>query len=449
MVRSIWTGALVVTLAWAGVSWSQQAGRSADAQKTMTVFENGRELRCRVIAGWRTASGAHAYQLNALATGETLTLVEDGPPSSFQGKTGKMCALSMKIYHWGRLQTSPAGAPVPPTHVIGEKEVRKPVIISESDPVIINVGYEPSQRPGAVNAACAPCQDKGTEKCGATCKTCQDDTGIAQVSCRCDNSETQSCGPATSGRITPVPSCTCPASPYHPATSSIVPVPQPAVAAPAPQLHRRASLPRVKRRPRLRLPVRPRRDRLRLSRDSRRCRRAPPQPRWSLPNRRRHRDPTHRLRRFPVSPRRCPPHRVRYRRLQPCPARLQSRRRNRHCRQTRVCLPLLRPRRQSPHPVHCRFCLANRRCPRRRACRSRTHRPGPRLCPHTWRHQTLSRPPFPWRLRPPLRARPLPRPTTRTRQEHPGEYRCKQGRLAQHVGPDRGSQDQAAWTNDC
>jgi len=149
MVRSIWRGALVVSLAWVGLAWSQPAGSpSATETRTMTVRENGKDLPCRVVISWQQANGAKAFQLQVIATGEMLTLVEDGPSTTYQGKSGKMRALSMRIFHWGNRRTSPPGVPVPPERIHAEPEPVKPIILSESNVKLITLTPEPVLGPG-------------------------------------------------------------------------------------------------------------------------------------------------------------------------------------------------------------------------------------------------------------------------------------------------------------
>jgi len=146
MVRSIWRGALVGMLAWVGLAWSQperNANGSATSSATMTVRESGKDVPCRVVTNWQQPNGAKAYQLQVIATGEMLTLVEDGPATTFEGESGKMKALSMSIYHWGNRNTSPPGVPVPPQRIVSEQRTSKPIILSESNMRLINLTPDP------------------------------------------------------------------------------------------------------------------------------------------------------------------------------------------------------------------------------------------------------------------------------------------------------------------
>ena len=157
MVRSIWRGALVGMLAWVGLAWSQPERNSNGPETspaTMTVRESGKDVPCRIVTRWQQPDGARAFQLQVIATGEMLTLVEDGPATTFEGKSGKMKALSMSIYHWGNRSTPPAGVPVPPQRMSSEPVARKPIVLSENDVRLINLTPDPVLPPGT--KMCSP-----------------------------------------------------------------------------------------------------------------------------------------------------------------------------------------------------------------------------------------------------------------------------------------------------
>src|SRR2546428_511452 len=114
MVRSYWKRTLVTSLAWAGLAWGQQpvssppkAPTSAPAEqseRTLTVQETGKApLKCKILKTWRTTTGATAHQVQALATGEMITIVETGTaaPLTSQGPGSRLQAVSTRIYHWG------------------------------------------------------------------------------------------------------------------------------------------------------------------------------------------------------------------------------------------------------------------------------------------------------------------------------------------------------------
>ncbi|MCI0684543.1 MAG: HEAT repeat domain-containing protein [Gemmataceae bacterium] len=120
-----WRGALVLGLLGSvGLAWSQSPrfnspAQTAAAERVMTVHENGKALRSRVITSWRMANGALAHQLQVIDSGEMLTIVEDGQPMMVsQGANTQVRALPMRIFHWGlRNRTPPPGVPAPP-HLI-------------------------------------------------------------------------------------------------------------------------------------------------------------------------------------------------------------------------------------------------------------------------------------------------------------------------------------------
>src|SRR5262245_7490561 len=139
MVWSNWKGAVLLLLAGAGLAWSQVptsrhmpagsmpagdraagergATERAATERIMTVHENGKALRCRVITNWRTQDGKLAYQLQVIETGEMLTIAEDGPPTMVASNQSSVRAMPMRIFRWGKSQTPPAGVPVPPQGV--------------------------------------------------------------------------------------------------------------------------------------------------------------------------------------------------------------------------------------------------------------------------------------------------------------------------------------------
>jgi hypothetical protein len=119
MAWSKWRGVLLLTaLASVGLAWSQSPtlNRQTTApERIMTVHENGKSLRCRVLQSWRTANGSLAHQLQVIETGELMTIVEDGPATPVTNSSGaQVRAMPMRIFHWGQRRSAPPGAPVPP-----------------------------------------------------------------------------------------------------------------------------------------------------------------------------------------------------------------------------------------------------------------------------------------------------------------------------------------------
>lgn len=117
MVRSYWKRTLVSSVAWAGLAWGQQPGtalppavtaKPAARERIVTIQETGRPpLKCKLVQSWVTPEGQKAYQVQAVDSGEMLTVVH----SAASGSGGP---VSTTIFHWGRDTTPPRGAPVPP-----------------------------------------------------------------------------------------------------------------------------------------------------------------------------------------------------------------------------------------------------------------------------------------------------------------------------------------------
>ena len=142
MVWSNWQGAvgrgaLVVVLIWSGLAWTQTpAQRPGDpADRIMVVHENGRKIRCRVEETWQLPDGRVAHLLQALDTGEKITIVDDqaallDPAVKNQKGTPK------RIYAWGiGRKTPPEGSPIPP-HLHSESGVGntgKPGNVQQAD----------------------------------------------------------------------------------------------------------------------------------------------------------------------------------------------------------------------------------------------------------------------------------------------------------------------------
>lgn len=121
MVWSNWRGALVVVAAWVGLAWTQAYTQSSGttpvkAERIMTLYENGKAIRCRVVGSWPEANGT-AYQLQSLDNGELITIVETGPAASAPSEGRR--TVRTRNFHWGLLNRNPPrGCPTPPTHVM-------------------------------------------------------------------------------------------------------------------------------------------------------------------------------------------------------------------------------------------------------------------------------------------------------------------------------------------
>jgi hypothetical protein len=93
-----------------------QPAPSAPAQTASSPFRTIEEagkppLKCQVMVSWRTPEGHKASQLQAVDSGEILTIVESGPTDGTAANHGKVTAT---LYHWGHNTSAPAGVPTPP-----------------------------------------------------------------------------------------------------------------------------------------------------------------------------------------------------------------------------------------------------------------------------------------------------------------------------------------------
>jgi hypothetical protein len=124
MVRTYWNATLLAVLALPALVWGQRVSPTAPApaaqsDQAITVKEAGKpEQRCRILKVWRTPEGATARQVQALDTGEIMTIVEIGPGGTAGAVSASPPASSRivtRIFHWGHNQTAPPGVPAPPT----------------------------------------------------------------------------------------------------------------------------------------------------------------------------------------------------------------------------------------------------------------------------------------------------------------------------------------------
>jgi hypothetical protein len=127
MVRSLWRRTLVTSLAWASLAWAQQpplptggssaAPRAEKPERIFTIQEAGKpSQKCRVLKTWQTPEGVTAYQVQALDSGEVMTILEGGPSTTMPGSRPgtRVHAMATRIFHWGRDATPPDGTPMPP-----------------------------------------------------------------------------------------------------------------------------------------------------------------------------------------------------------------------------------------------------------------------------------------------------------------------------------------------
>lgn len=124
VVQSRWKKRLIAGLALAGLTCGTatslprpRLAAAENADRIVTVADHGKPgQKCRVLRSWRTQDGDQAYEVQSLETAEFMTVVESGPPTTLPGpRPGtRVQVRSTKIYHWGRHDSPPPGAPVPP-----------------------------------------------------------------------------------------------------------------------------------------------------------------------------------------------------------------------------------------------------------------------------------------------------------------------------------------------
>ncbi|MSQ96605.1 MAG: hypothetical protein EXR98_18925 [Gemmataceae bacterium] len=110
-------GAVLVLLLGSGLAWTQTPDRPAadPAERIMVVHENGKSTRCRVLESWQLPDGRVAHLLEALASGERITIVDDQIPVG--EKISNPRAMPKRIFAWGvGRKTPPHDSPIP-THL--------------------------------------------------------------------------------------------------------------------------------------------------------------------------------------------------------------------------------------------------------------------------------------------------------------------------------------------
>lgn len=110
MVRSVRMAAVVLGVVWTGLAGAQSPSPLEKARYIHVTEEGKPPQRCKLLKTWREADGSPAFQVQAVDTGELITIVG----SSQQGSGGDPRAMSTRIFRWGHDNKSPAGAPVSP-----------------------------------------------------------------------------------------------------------------------------------------------------------------------------------------------------------------------------------------------------------------------------------------------------------------------------------------------
>ncbi|MFL5240489.1 MAG: HEAT repeat domain-containing protein [Gemmataceae bacterium] len=181
MVRSnsirIWLALLAATIGQQSRLIASSGIPANAVGRTIVVTEGGKSAKCTVLKVWQTADGAGAMLVEAIDTGERISIIQAGQIDG----SGK--ALSARIYHWGRGHTKPpAGVPFPPGEEIKTTpaaesatrtvEKKKTVVLpgakTASLPVIVDTpaaplsqAQEPSQITGNAGPTSAVCSPSG------------------------------------------------------------------------------------------------------------------------------------------------------------------------------------------------------------------------------------------------------------------------------------------------
>jgi hypothetical protein len=94
----------------------------APVDRTIIVQELGKPgQKCKVLKTWREPDGSTATQVQALDTGELMTIVESEPTAApvSGGPVGmRLRAAATRIIHWSRDGSAPPGSPEPPASAV-------------------------------------------------------------------------------------------------------------------------------------------------------------------------------------------------------------------------------------------------------------------------------------------------------------------------------------------
>lgn len=120
MIRSLLGGSALLCLVVAGLTWGQAGSpstkspdKSADKPATLTVQEAGKSPQvCRILKVWSEPNGCCGYQVQALDTGERMSVIE-AVPAGPKPVTGTR-TVATRVYRYGTSPTPPPGVPVPP-----------------------------------------------------------------------------------------------------------------------------------------------------------------------------------------------------------------------------------------------------------------------------------------------------------------------------------------------
>ena len=134
------------------------------APRIVTVTENGKTIRCRILESWQLANGTTAHKLQAIESGEYITIMDDPSPAKSAGK-----GAAKQIYHWGlKNPTPPAGVPTSSSNsgIMKAQQSNAARVAASASPYM--VGQTSTVIPGSGSPySCATCQ-VGSAACSAS-----------------------------------------------------------------------------------------------------------------------------------------------------------------------------------------------------------------------------------------------------------------------------------------
>src|SRR4051812_8685894 len=115
MIRARWIGAVACALGLAGAGW----GQSMTPERVVSVKEAGKPAqKCRVLRCWTEKDGSRLCQVQAVDTGEMMTIMDpsDAPPPAgaaapAAGQGSSLRSLTSRVFRWGKGDEPPAGVP--------------------------------------------------------------------------------------------------------------------------------------------------------------------------------------------------------------------------------------------------------------------------------------------------------------------------------------------------
>jgi len=114
MLRKLWLSSLLLAFTGTtiGLAYSETPSNN-EIQKPkdrfLTVNEKGKApVKCKLILSWTNKAGQQCYLVEALETGNKITIVQNDPNSKDKNSTTN--------YHWVNANTPPANSPIPPEY---------------------------------------------------------------------------------------------------------------------------------------------------------------------------------------------------------------------------------------------------------------------------------------------------------------------------------------------